>query len=133
MGDKEKLKSNYNKIIENLQKRLDKTKKDKELYRKLKIILAIISMLLLSFGLWPVAIVGFISTILCHLKEDKKSKSYNNTINKLEDSFFALQDLEEQEVEKQEVKEETKTNIQEDHPIIDVLYGEKDDNKVYRR
>ena len=136
MEEREKLKNNYNKIIENLEKRLDKVKNEKKLYRKLKNILAIVSIIVLSFGLWPVSIVGLISTVICYLYEDKKSKDYNNLIQKLEDSYFSLQTIEEKEQEEQmvqEVKEETVSQEKEDYPILDVLYGENDDNKVYRK
>jgi hypothetical protein len=135
MEDKEKVKNNYNKIIENLERRLDKVKNDKKLYHKLKNILAIVSIIILSFGLWPVAIVGFLSMVICYLNEDKKSKDYNNLIQKLEDSYFSLQTIEEKEQEEQvqEVKEESASQEKEDYPILQVLYGENDDNKVYRK
>ena len=135
MENKEKVKNNYNKIIENLERRLDKVKNDKKLYHKLKNILAIASIIILSFGLWPVAIVGFLSMVICYLNEDKKSKDYNNLIHKLEDSYFSLQTIEEKEQEEQvqEVKEESASQEKEDYPILQVLYGENDDNKVYRK
>ncbi len=135
MENKEKVKNNYNKIIENLERRLDKVKNDKKLYHKLKNILAIASIIILSFGLWPVAIVGFLSMVICYLNEDKKSKDYNNLIQKLEDSYFSLQTIEEKEQEEQvqEVKEESASQEKEDYPILQVLYGENDDNKVYRK
>ena len=135
MENKEKVKNNYNKIIENLERRLDKVKNDKKLYHKLKNILAIASIIILSFGLWPVAIVGFLSMVICYLNEDKKSKDYNNLIQKLEDSYFSLQTIEEKEQEEkeQEVKEESASQEKEDYPILQVLYGENDDNKVHRK
>jgi len=131
----EKVKNNYNKIIENLERRLDKVKNDKNLYHKLKNVLAIVSLIILSFGLWPVAIIGFISMVICYLNEDKKSKDYNNLIQKLENSYFALQTIEEKEKEKikETSKEEVETRENEDYPILQVLYGENDDNKVYRK
>jgi len=93
MSDKEKLKNNYELLINNLEKKLNKLSNDRKLFNKLKKILGVISILVLIFGLWPITLISILLASLSAYKEKDKYIKYCDLIDRLEDKNYQLSEL----------------------------------------
>ena len=103
MSDKERLKDNYQLLINNLERKLDKLSSDRKLYNKLKKLLGVISIIVLIFGLWPVTLISIFLASVCAYQEKDKYKEYCNLIDKLEYNNEELSEVEE-EIEREKNK-----------------------------